>query len=192
MRIGYIKQTTKEQTEVQSELLIAQGCTKLYIEPANNIQYKSRVKLSEAMESITTDDILVVTRLSVLSHSVQHLLNVMKTLQDKAVILEAIEQQYSSNQTYSMDELLYYLKEFIEDLRKEKQAVGIYRAKEKGKRLGRPPKLTHNKIIKALELKKFNTSSQVANRLGVGRSTLLRHIAKHRSSNNVGKTKRAG
>ena len=182
MKIGYIKQTTKEQTEEQTELLISVGCMKLYIEPANNIQYKSRVKLSEAIEATTTGDTIIVTRLSVLSHSVQHLLQVMYKLEDKKVILEAIEQQYISNQSYSMDEMLFYLIEFVEDLRKEKQAVGIHRAKEKGKRLGRPPKLTHNKILKALELKKFNTSSQVANRFGVGRSTLLRHIAKQKKA----------
>jgi len=35
-----------------------------------------------------------------------------------------------------------------------------------------------NKVLKAINLKKYNTSEQVANRLGIGRSTLLRHIAK--------------
>lgn len=178
MKIGYIKQTTKEQTEVQSELLISNGCMKIYVEPANNIQYKSREKLDEAIESITAGDILAVTRLSVLSHSVQHLLDVMYKLEEKSIVLEAIEQQYSSNQSYSMDELLFYLIEFVEDLRKEKQAVGIYKAKQNGKRLGRPSKLNLKKVEKAIYLKQFNTSSQVANRFGVGTSTLLRHIAK--------------
>ena len=182
MKVGYIKQTTEEETEEQSELLISSGCMKIYVEPTNNIQYKSRVKLSEAINSTTTGDTLAVTRLSVLSHSVQHLLQVMCQLEDKAVILEAIEQQYNSKQSHSMDELLFYLSEFVEDLRKEKQAVGIHRAKMKGKRLGRPPLLTKNKVLKAINLKRFNTSEQVANRLGVGRSTLLRHISKYRKA----------
>ena len=68
--------------------------------------------------------------------------------------------------------------EFVEDLRKEKQAVGIYKAKQNGKRLGRPSKLNLKKVEKAIYLKQFNTSQQVANRFGVGTSTLLRHIAK--------------
>ena len=88
-----------------------------------------------------------------------------------------------------MDELLFYLTEFVEDLRKEKQTIGIHNAKVKGKRFGRPSKLTVNKVIKGIELKKFNTSEQVANRLGVGKSTLLRHIAIYRSTNNEGKGK---
>ena len=178
MKIGYIKQTTKEQIEQQSELLIANGCIKLYIEPSNNINFKSRTKLFEAINSISTGDTLVVTRLSVLSYSVQNLLQIMYKLEEKKVVLEAVEQKYKSNQSHSMDELLFYLMEFVEDLRKEKQAVGIYRAKEKGKRLGRPSKLNLKKVEKAIYLKQFNTSSQVANRFGVGTSTLLRHIAK--------------
>jgi len=91
-----------------------------------------------------------------------------------------------------MDELLFYILEFVEDLRKEKQAVGIYNAKAKGKRFGRPSKLTVNKVIKAIELKKFNTSEQVANRLGVGKSTLLRHIANHTNTSGKTKSKKAG
>ena len=191
MKIGYIKQTTKEQTEVQSELLIGSGCMKIYVEPANNIQYKSRLKLNKAIDSLSKGDTIAVTRLSVLSHSVQHLLQVMYQLQEKDIVLEAIEQKYSSNQSYCMDDMLFYLTEFIEDLRKEKQAVGIYRAKEKGVRLGRPPLLTANKVIKALELKKYNTSAQVANRFGVGRSTLLRHISKYKAVN-VSSSKKRG
>jgi DNA invertase Pin-like site-specific DNA recombinase len=123
-------------------------------------------------------DTLVVTRLSVLSYSVQNLLDVMYKLEEKDITLEAIEQQYKSKDTSSLDELLYYLTEFIEDLRKEKQAIGIYKAKQNGKRLGRPSKLNLKKVEKAIYLKSFNTSEQVANRFGVGRSTLLRHIAK--------------
>ena len=182
MKIGYIRSTIQEEVEQQSELLISAGCSKLYVEPSNNINYKSKTKLHEAINSIEVGDTLAVTRLSVLSHSVQNLLQIMFKLEDKKVILEAIEQQYISNQNHTMDELLFYLSEFVEDLRKEKQAVGIYRAKQQGKRLGRPPLLTTNKVLKAINLKKYNTSEQVANRLGVGRSTLLRHIAKYKKA----------
>lgn len=177
-KIGYIRTTINTTIEEQSELLIKAGCVKLYVEPSNNIDFKHKQKLVDAIASTSTGDTLAVTKLSVLSHSVQNLLQVMYQLENKDVVLEAIEQQYSSNQSHSMDELLFYLSEFVEDLRKEKQAVGIYRARQKGKRLGRPPLLTEKKILKAIDLKKYSTSTEVANRLGVGRSTLLRNIAR--------------
>ena len=182
MKVGYIRSTIKEEVEQQSELLIQAGFIKFYVEPSNNINFKQKEKLNQAISSVEEGDILSVTRLSVLSHSVQNLLQIMYQLQDKQILLEAIDQQYRSNENHSMDELLYYLSEFVEDLKREKQVVGIYRAKMKGKRLGRPPLLTKNKVIKAIDLKRFNTSEQVANRLGVGRSTLLRDISKYRKA----------
>jgi hypothetical protein len=80
------------------------------------------------------------------------------------------------------DELLFFLSEFIEDIRVEKQAYGIQKAKDECRRLGRPPKLSHKEVLKAIELKQNNTSQQVANRFGVGRSTLYRHIAKYKEA----------
>ena len=42
-----------------------------------------------------------------------------------------------------------------------------------------------------IELKKHNTSTQVANKFGVGRSTLLRHISKYKAVN-VSSSKKRG
>ena len=90
--------------------------------------------------------------------------------------------QYISSNSYNLDELLFFLSEFIEDIRVEKQAAGIQKAKDECRRLGRPPKLTAKEVLKAIELKQNNTSQQVANRFGVGRSTLYRHIAKYKEA----------
>ena len=78
--------------------------------------------------------------------------------------------------------MLLYLIEFIDDIKIEKQVYGISKAKANGVRLGRPPKLTKQQVLKAIELKHNQTSQNVANRFGVGRSTLLRHIAKQKKA----------
>lgn len=75
---------------------------------------------------------------------------------------------------YEQDELLLYLIEFVEDIKTEKRIIGIL----KGKRVGRPPKLTKQQVLKAIKLKEQQTSNQVASRFNVGRSTLYRYIAK--------------
>ena len=178
-RIGYIRPTHKSTTEEQSELLISSECLKLYIETSNNTFYK-REKLNEAIEFLNNNDVLVVTRLSILSSTVQNLLDLIFSLQDQNITLEAIEQQFISTDEHTLDELLFYLSEFIEDIQQEKQFYGLQKAKSSGKRLGRPPKLTSQQVLKAIELKNILSSQQVANRFKVGRSTLLRHIAKHR------------
>ncbi|WP_434248209.1 helix-turn-helix domain-containing protein [Aliarcobacter cryaerophilus] len=48
--------------------------------------------------------------------------------------------------------------------------------------LGRPLKLTQQQIFQAIKLKHSQSSKQVANRFGVGRSTLYRHIAKYKEA----------
>ena len=181
-KIGYIKASLKEEVEAQSESLIASGCSKIYVEPVNNFNFQNKVKLAQVIEILKSKDTLAVTRLSILSSSVQTLLELMFTLEEKEIILEATKQQYISSNSYSLDELLFFLSEFIEDIRVEKQAAGIQKAKDECRRLGRPPKLTAKEVLKAIELKQKNTSQQVANRFGVGRSTLYRHIAKYKEA----------
>ncbi|WP_434283661.1 helix-turn-helix domain-containing protein [Aliarcobacter cryaerophilus] len=48
--------------------------------------------------------------------------------------------------------------------------------------LGRPLKLTQQQIFQAIKLKHSQSSKQVANKFGVARSTLYRHIAKYKEA----------
>ena len=66
--------------------------------------------------------------------------------------------------------------EFVEDIKVEKRVLGMLN----GKRVGRSLKLTAKQVVQAIKLKQNNTSNQVANKFGVARSTLLRHIAKQK------------
>ena len=174
-KIGYIQATSKAEIEEQSEVLIKSGCIKIYVEPKENINFENKVILNKLIASLKAGDIIAVTRLSILSWSIQSLLEILFELGDKKIVLQAVEQQFStSSQNYTLDELLFYISEFLEEIRYEKHIVGLHN----GVRLGRPPKLAIADVLKAIELKRNNTSKEVANRMGVGRSTLLRHIAR--------------
>jgi len=175
-KIGYIKSTSKLEIEEQSELLIAAGCSKIYVETSK--EFQTTQKFQSAIDSLSSGDTLAVTRLSILCISVQALLEVLFELQDKNITLEVVQQHFNSNDTHSLDELLIYLIEFIEDIKIEKRILGVLN----GNRVGRPPKLTYEQVSQAIKLKLSLNSRQVANRLGVGRSTLLRYIAKSKKS----------
>jgi DNA invertase Pin-like site-specific DNA recombinase len=181
-KIGYIQTTSKLQIEEQSEILISHGCSKIYVETSKELNYKQKQKLQLAIDSLNSKDILAVTRLSILCISVQSLLEVLFELNEKDVTLEVIQQKFISKDTHTLDELLLYIIEFIDDIKIEKQIYGIDKAKQDGKRLGRPLKLNQQQVLKAIELKKYSTSNQVATKFGVGRSTLLRHIAKQKKA----------
>jgi len=190
MTIGYIKQTRKQSIEEQTKLLLAINCTKIYTEASNNIGY-SKSKLDDVIKQLKEEDTLVITKLSVLAISIQQLLSLLIQLVDKGIVVKAINDNFSSSNQYSLIQQLRYIANFISDIKYEKQAIGIQKAREKGKRLGRKPKMSTLAVQKAINLKKVNTSTQVANRFGIGKSTLLRHIAKYKSVN-VAKTKKAG
>lgn len=178
-KIGYIQATSKTEIEEQSEILIKFGCIKIYVEPKEHISFESKVILNKLIASLTERDIIAVTRLSILSWSIESLLEILFELGEKKIILQAVEQQLNTSAAnYTLEELLFYIAEFLEEIRYEKQIVGLHNAKERGIKLGRPPKLMIADVLKAIELKHNNTSRQVANRFGVGRSTLLRHIAR--------------
>lgn len=177
-KVGYIQSTSKLEIEEQSELLISQGCSKIYVETSKDLNFQNKQKLQDAIDSLSSGDTLAVTRLSILCISVQSLLEILFELEDKDVTLEVVQQNFSSNDTHSLDELLLYLIEFIEDIKVEKRIIGILN----GKRVGRPPKLNQHQVLQAIRLKKQQTSKQVANSMGVGRSTLLRYIARSRIS----------
>ena len=138
-------------------------------ESINEVEYK---KLINAVKG----DTLAVTRLSILCISVQSLLEIMYELENKDVNLEVIQQNFNSKDNHSLDELLICLVEFVEDIKVEKRIIGL----KNGKRVGRPLKLTQQQIFQAIKLKHRQSSKQVANKFGVARSTLLRHIAKQK------------
>jgi len=177
MRIGYIRATPNTTAEKQHEVLCSAGCEKIYQEAVNNLDYHRSEKLTEVIESSRSGDTLTVTKLSIISSTLQHLLEIMYQLEDKDVNLEAIQQDFNSSEDITLDEMVLQLMEFLEDIRKEKQAIGIIKAKENGVKLGRPVKMTKQKMKQALFLKQYHTSKVVANKLGVGKSTLLRHLA---------------
>jgi len=105
MKTGYIQSTSKLEIEEQSELLISNGCTKIYVETSKDLHYKDKQKLQSAIDSLSSGDILAVTRLSILCISVQSLLEVLFELEDKNVTLEVVQQQFISKDTHTLDEL---------------------------------------------------------------------------------------
>ena len=78
--------------------------------------------------------------------------------------------------------LLSIVSEFETDLRAERQAEGIKLALERGVKFGAKRKMSDEQLIEAMELQKSGefTNQEIADRFGVGRSTLLRYVAREK------------
>jgi DNA invertase Pin-like site-specific DNA recombinase len=69
------------------------------------------------------------------------------------------------------------------DLRAERQAEGIKSAMKRGVKFGAKRKMSDEQVLEAIELQKNGemTNQELADRFGVGRSTLLRYIARYKN-----------
>jgi len=177
MKIGYIKETRKQSLDLQTEILLSNGCVKLYqeIKPSNNIYSKSEV-LEKAIEEMQANDTLMITRLSVFASSTTNLHKLLERLQSKHIAFYTIEQDVPVDKLF-----IKYLEIFItfeKELHYQRQVDGISSAMMKGIKFGRPIKMKRKNVIKAIRFKKSgHTSNEVARRFDVGKSTLLRYIA---------------
>jgi DNA invertase Pin-like site-specific DNA recombinase len=79
--------------------------------------------------------------------------------------------------------------EFENDIRKERQAEGIKSAIKRGVKFGAKRKMTNKQVVEVIELQKSGefTNKQIADRFGVGRSTLLRYVAEYKNLNSKSK-----
>lgn len=183
MKIGYINQSFKYPNETQIEELIKYGCNELYIQSQKEIHDKI-----DYLTHLLDGDILVVTNFVVLASSVQELLGLFRLFESKNIILHSIEPPFQSDLHYTFNYMLELMAIFVQNIKYQKQQIGIQKAKLQGKKLGRKPKLTQKTIQKCIEYKKQYTSKELANRYGVSKSTLLRHIANYKNSTNLRNT----
>jgi len=184
MKIGYARVSSSGQNlQSQIEALELVGCKKIFTEKKSGKQYDNRIELQEALDFMRDGDTFIVTRLDRCSRSVKDLHQIIDTLNEKGVDFKATEQDIdtSSSAGRLMIGLLSIVSAFETDLRAERQADGIASAKKRGIRFGAKPKFDINRTIKAMELQQQGITNQdIADSYGIGRSTLLRHIAKYR------------
>jgi DNA invertase Pin-like site-specific DNA recombinase len=149
MKIGYARVSTSGQTvEGQVEQLKAAGCRKVVEETASGAK-TDRPRLKALMASLKAGDALVVTRLDRLARSTSDLLNLMKDLSDRRASFLSLADRWADTTTPTGRLILTVLgglAEFERELIKARTTEGRERAKARGVRLGRKPKLTHHQI----------------------------------------------
>jgi len=174
--IGYARvSSTGQSLEVQEDQLRAAGCTRIFAEKRSGTSTDGREQLALALDYVRDGDVLVVTRLDRLARSVSDLRKVIDRLAAKGVGFRAVQQGTVDSTTSNGKLLLNILGSFAEfetDLRRERQAEGIAKAKARGTYKGRP------KTIKPDEIARLSAeglgATAIARRLGVSRASVYR------------------
>src|SRR6187455_921522 len=145
MIIGYARVSTDGQSvEAQHASLTAAGVQKVFAEKVSGAQ-TDRKQLARAITALNAGDVLMVTRLDRLARSTRDLLNVLANISEKGAGFRSMADAWADTTTPHgrlMLTVLGGLAEFERELIKARTGEGRDRAKARGVRLGRKPKLT--------------------------------------------------
>ena len=174
--IGYARVSTLDQKlDLQIEALQKIGCSKIFTDIASGAK-SDRPGLEEALNYLREGDTLVVWKLDRLGRSLSHLLQIIETLSQRGIQFKSITDSAIDTTTPSgqlMLSMIAALSEFERNLIRERTKEGLAVAKARGRKGGRRPVITDQKLKKAKQLiDKGLTVREAASAIGVGKSSL--------------------
>jgi len=172
---GYARvSSTDQDLTIQKEALLAAGCDNIRSEKAAGASRNGRPELNTLMEFMRDGDVLVVTRIDRLARSIRDLQNIVHELKDKGVALRATEQPIDTSTAAGKAflDMLGVFAEFETNLRKERQAEGIAKAKARGVYSGRKATIDVERV-KQLQADGIGATA-IAKELGIGRASVFR------------------
>lgn len=177
-QIGYARVSTDGQTlDAQLVELKAAGAVQIFQEKISGA-VTERVQLRRAINSLSPGDVLLVTRLDRLARSTRDLLNTVAAISDAGAGFKALRDAWADTTTPHgrlMLTILAGLAEFERELIRSRTSEGRDRAKSRGVRLGRKPKLTRHQQREALERREAGDSvTEIARSYAVSHSTISR------------------
>jgi DNA invertase Pin-like site-specific DNA recombinase len=177
MQIGYARTSTLDQVaglEAQRRDLEAVGCDKIFVEQVSSVA--ERGQLSAALDYLREGDVLTVTKLDRLARSVRDLLDIVDQMEAKRAGLRILAMNLDTTTPTGklMLQVLGAVAEFERSMMLERQREGIAKAKSQGKYKGRKPTARAKAEEVQVLLEAGVTPTEVARKLGVGRSSVYR------------------
>ena len=178
-RIGYARvSSTGQSLEVQLEKLNQAECDRIYQEKRSG-RTADRSEFQSCMNYLREGDTLIITRLDRLARSVVHLAQIAKRFQNEKIDLLVLDQNIDTSTSTGrlMFNMLASIAEFENDLRTERQAEGIAKAKENGVKFGRPAKVTDAQKQEIYSRRLAGaTIGQLAKEFKLGEATIYRAL----------------
>ncbi len=174
-RIGYARVSTAEQdTALQTDALRKAGCERVFEDTASGAK-ADRPGLAEALAYLREGDVLVVWRLDRLGRSLPHLIETVSDLEGRGVGFQSLTEHIDT--TTPGGRLIFHvfgaLGQFERDLIRERTKAGLAAAAARGRKGGRKPVVTADKLQRARELVANGLNvREAAARLKVGKTAL--------------------
>jgi DNA invertase Pin-like site-specific DNA recombinase len=176
--LGYARVSTDGQTlDAQVAELKSAGVVTVFQEKVSGA-VTDRIQLGRAIKALAPDDVLVVTRLDRLARSTRDLLNTLAAVNDAGAGFKSLRDTWADTTTPHgrlMLTILAGLAEFERALILSRTSEGRERAKARGVKLGRKPKLTVHQRREALERRAAGEAlTEIARTFAVSHSTISR------------------
>jgi DNA invertase Pin-like site-specific DNA recombinase len=173
--VGYARVSTTEQDPaLQRDALLAAGCEKLFEDRASGAR-ADRPGLAQALGFLREGDVLVVWKLDRLGRSLAHLVETVAALAAGGVGFRSLTEALDT--TTPGGRLVFHLfaalGEFERDLIRERTRAGLAAAAARGRKGGRRPVVTADKLRRAQAmLAQGLTVREAAGRLRIGKTAL--------------------
>jgi DNA invertase Pin-like site-specific DNA recombinase len=186
MLIGYARVSSADQNpDHQVDALRRAGVAaeNIHVDHAGGAK-ASRPQLDLVLQRLRTDDVLVITRLDRLGRSMLHLITLGADLRERGIGLKVLEQgiDTATVEGRAMFGMLSVLAELQRELIGANTRDGLAAARARGRKGGRPSKLSLDQIALAQRLYDAgeHTVAQIAGMLKVPRTTVYGHLNKRR------------
>ena len=178
--IGYARVSSNDQNlSLQLDALQEIGCSRIFEEKASGA-LDQRPELVRLLDHLREGDTVVVWRLDRLGRSLRHLIEVVGDLEARGVgfrsLTEGIDTSTAGGKL--VFHLFGSLAEFERALIIERTKAGLAAARARGRKGGRPPKMTSEKlqVARSMYASREHTLASIAETVGVSRATLYRAL----------------
>ena len=179
--IGYARVSTVDQdVALQRDALHQAGCTRIFEDYGVSGVKTERPALLAALAYIREGDVLVVWKLDRLGRSLAHLITTVSDLEKRGVGLRSLTEAIDT--TTSGGRLIFHvfgaLGQFERDVIRERTRAGLTVAAARGRKGGRKPVVTADKLKRARALRTQGLNvRETAKRLKVGKTALYEALA---------------
>lgn len=173
--VGYARVSTQDQDlSLQLDALALAGCSKVYEDRASGTR-ADRAGLRAALDYVRDGEVLVVWKLDRLGRSLPHLIETVTDLAKRGVGFRSLTEAIDT--TTPGGRLVFHifgaLGQFERDLIGERTRAGLAAAASRGRKGGRKPVITDDKLKRARAMAGTGlTVREIASRLKVGKTAL--------------------
>lgn len=188
MLIGYMrvsKADGTQATDLQRDALVAAGVDPAHLyEDLASGKREDRPGLAACLKALRSGDTLLVWKLDRLGRNLRHLINTVHELTGREVGLKVLTGHGAAIDTSTPSGKLVFgifaaLAEFDRDLIAERTRAGLASARARGRKGGRPFKMTAAKLRLAMAAmgQPETKVGDLCEELGITRQTLYRHVS---------------